>query len=621
MNNLISQIEVTNFRSIKYAKIDCSAYNLFCGQNDVGKSNILKALNLFFNQETDFKTPFDFSTDYNKYALAEAQSSKKKKQLIKIKVTFKKPKSYKSISGSTYYIEKTFDRNDKNGLGIVRYSEESTSGRTAISRLYNQMRYVYIPALKGKDVIQYLLGLLGEQELIGTTQIADLNRSINETTNDLADLLNESKIGIGVSFGLPTLLSDFWQQLSVGTTYEYFETIEKSLVSKKGAVKLSSSSYQIPLNMRGDGIKSKFLPPILKWLQNHNEQKTFIWGIDEPENSLEFRAAEELSYLFGNEYALTTQIFATSHSMAFINPRDTDTIKPAIFRTVRSSLGETSFQDINDLYKTKNREDLLEEIGALDIQKELITKFRQQIEDEKNAKKELMNSLNELQAQIAALTKPLVITEGKTDIKHILKAKEKLGITDVDFEQIDSQHQPDGDSNLRKLLEQLSKIHNRNKIIGIFDRDVPETIKKIEKDGASYKNYGNGVYAFCISSPRSRIENGQTEISIEYLYKDQEITTQLKNGCRLFLGTEFTRHSMRHDTNNDLTLRLPKGKGENRVLENNGDQAVYDKEDNNVLAKKDDFAEAVSKDQIEISNESWENFRHIFDKLKEICAL
>jgi len=246
--------------------------------------------------------------------------------------------------------------------------------------------------------------------------------------------------------------------------------------------------------MRGDGIKSKFLPPILKWLQKHNTQQTFIWGIDEPENSLEFRAAEELSYLFGNEYALTTQIFATSHSMAFINPRDTDRVKPAIFRTVRSSLGETSFRDINDLYKTKNREDLLEEIGALAIQKELITKFRRQIEEEKNAKKELENSLNELQAHIAALTKPLVITEGKTDIKYILKAKEKLGITDVNFEQIDSQHQPDGDSNLHKLLEQLCKVHNRNKIIGIFDRDVPDTIKNIEKDGAE-QNFINRVAA------------------------------------------------------------------------------------------------------------------------------
>lgn len=622
MNNLISQIEVTNFRSIKYAKIDCSAYNLFCGQNDVGKSNILKALNLFFNQETDFKTPFNFSADYNKYALAEAQTSKKKKQLIRIKITFKKPDSYRSIPTPTYFIEKTFDRNDKTGLGIIRYSEESTKARTAISKLYNQMRYVYIPALKGKDVIQYLLGLLGEQQLIGTTQIGDLNKSINDTTNDLAGLLNESKIGIGVSFGLPTLLSDFWQQLSVGTTYEYTEAIEQSLILKKGEeIKLNSASYQIPLNMRRDGIKSKFLPPILKWLQNHNAQQTFVWGIDEPENSLEFRAAEELSSLFGNEYALTTQIFATSHSMAFINPRDTDKIKPAIFRTIRSSLGETYFNDINDLYKRKNREDLLEEIGALAIQKELITKFRQQIEEEKNAKKKLEDSLNELQEQIAALNKPLVITEGKTDIKHILKAKEKLGIVDIDFEQIDQQYQPDGDGNLRKLLEQLSKVRHRNKIIGIFDRDIPDTIKDIEKGGLPHKDYGNGVYAFCISSPQSRINNGQTEISIEYLYTDQEITAQLENGCRLFLGTEFTRHSMRHNTDDDLTLKLPKGKGANKVLENNGDQAVYDKNDNNVLAKKDDFAEAVLNEQIGISDESWENFRHIFDKLRAICIL
>lgn len=55
MNNLISQIEITNFRSIKYEKIDCSAYNLFCGQNDVGKSNILKALNLFLIRKLTLK--------------------------------------------------------------------------------------------------------------------------------------------------------------------------------------------------------------------------------------------------------------------------------------------------------------------------------------------------------------------------------------------------------------------------------------------------------------------------------------------------------------------------------------------------------------------------------------
>ena len=57
------------------------------------------------------------------------------------------------------------------------------------------------------------------------------------------------------------------------------------------------------------------------------------------------------------------------------------------------------------------------------------------------------------------------------------------------------------------------------------------------------------------------------------------------------------------------------------ILESCGHQAVYDKNNKNVLATKNHFVEAVFNNQVEISNESWENFRHIFDKLKEICAL
>ena len=521
MNNLIKQIEITNFRSIKHTIIDCSSYNLFCGQNDVGKSNVLKALNLFFNQETDFQTPFNFFSDYNKYALAEAQSSKKGKQFIRIKVTFNVPISYKSIPNHVFYIEKTYDRNDRNGSGIIRYSEESTVARTSISRLYNQIRYVYIPALKGKDVIQYLLGLLGEQQLISQSQITELNRDINAKTDDLSDLLNESKIGINVTFGLPTLLRDFWQQLSVGTQYEYTEQISQYISEKKGkAIEFKSALYQIPLTMRGDGIKSKFLPPILKWLQNNNQSMIFIWGIDEPENSLEFRAAESLSTLFCDEYAKTTQIFATSHSMAFINPRETAKVKPTIFRTMRSRYGETVFRNIDDLFKNSHSTELLEEIGALEIQQKLISTFREQIDAQIKAKQTFEVQVKDLQGKIENLKKPLVITEGKTDIKHIKKAQEKLGIIDICFEQIDENNQPSGESNLKTLLTQLSKIPHANKIIGLFDRDQESTIKDIEKDHQGYKNYGNNVFAFCIPVPQFRIEKGQTKISIEYLYTD-----------------------------------------------------------------------------------------------------
>ena len=45
----IKEIRIRNFRSIVKADIQLSDLTLFVGLNDVGKSNVLKALNLFFN--------------------------------------------------------------------------------------------------------------------------------------------------------------------------------------------------------------------------------------------------------------------------------------------------------------------------------------------------------------------------------------------------------------------------------------------------------------------------------------------------------------------------------------------------------------------------------------------
>lgn len=223
-----------------------------------------------------------------------------------------------------------------------------------------------------------------------------------------------------------------------------------------------------------------------------------------------------------------------------------------------------------------------------------------------------------MEDKVAALCKPLVITEGKTDIKHILKAKEVLGIN-LDFDIIDSASQPDGDDNLKKLLNHLAKIKQLHKIIGIFDCDISKTVSEMHPDGNSYKDYGNGVYGFTIPVPEDRVKNGQTGISIEYLYSDAEIKSPVnKYGHRLFFGTEFSRKSMSHNEDNRLTLSKPNGKGEDKILENNGGQAVYDEEDNNCLAKKDDFAEAIKNGFIHISNESWNHFKPIFELLSEI---
>jgi predicted ATPase len=234
-----------------------------------------------------------------------------------------------------------------------------------------------------------------------------------------------------------------------------------------------------------------------------------------------------------------------------------------------------------------------------------------------NENNRFYNQYINLQDELKAISKPIVITEGKTDIIYILKAKEKLGIT-TDFNTINPIHQPNGDPDLQKLLKRLCMVNHNNKIIAVFDRDIPNTVQTMDDSGLGYKSYGNNVYGFCISAPQSRIDKGQNDISIEYLFSDDEIHTKLPNNCQLFFGEEFLVTSGRHINNKELVLKNQDDRGKRRIVENNGGQAVFDLNENNILAKKSDFAEAVKKDQIVISQDSWNNFRHIFDKIDTI---
>jgi predicted ATP-dependent endonuclease of OLD family len=62
---IIKKIEVSKFRSIYSIDIDADEINIFSGRNNQGKSNILKALNLFFNSKSNFDQDFDQGKDFN----------------------------------------------------------------------------------------------------------------------------------------------------------------------------------------------------------------------------------------------------------------------------------------------------------------------------------------------------------------------------------------------------------------------------------------------------------------------------------------------------------------------------------------------------------------------------
>lgn len=629
-NNIIDKIEISNFRSLHHLIIDCKELNIFSGLNDTGKSNVLKALNLFFNYETDFQKKLNFTEDFSKIELAKAQKSSKSKQLIKIKIFFKIPKGFKTLKNEKeLFVEKLFDRD--NSISI-RYSNESNSTiRTSISRILNKIQYIYIPALKGENVIQYLLGLLGEYKLIDQKDIEELNTKVNTNTVDLSELLSKSKIAINTSFGLPVLLNDFWQKLNVETLYENFEKLDNEFKASAKAKlkKLNPSYYQIPLGYRGEGVKSKYIPPILQWLQDKNNAKTFIWGIDEPENSLEFRAAEELSSLFCNVYSNHNQIFLTSHSLAFINPRKDVMNKPNLFRCLKGELGETITKNFDDLFAEQNKLDLFEELGVLKVQQEVIEKWRQ---SESQLKEQILgyqNKVNEVNDKLSNITKPLVITEGKTDWKHMKAALQHFKLNNeflnLDFDFLEYEDIDMGESELEKMCEKYSLVNQPNKIIFIFDRDVEKHLKS-KGNGKRFKKWQNNVFSFCIPIPshRARYKN----IAIESYYSEADLKIFDSNNKCLFFTNEIENKII-------VTKNMTTGKRKNietfivldePIVENEKDKKIYDHDaskilDNNsrqVAISKSVFAENVLNKVDNFANVDFKEFKLIFEVIELI---
>ncbi len=211
---------------------------------------------------------------------------------------------------------------------------------------------------------------------------------------------------------------------------------------------------------------------------------------------------------------------------------------------------------------------------------------------------------------------PLIITEGKTDTQHIRKAKEILEIDDCDceFYEIEGNW---GDSELKKLLEQLSKVEQSRKIIGVFDRDDINIVSLIETDGGNYKDYSNNVYGICI--PLVNEEEYGNLISIEHYYPRDLIKKEDSNNRRLFLGEEF--YSSGNSRDGLFQTKISKIKHKVSV---NGiiDEKVYKKTDleqnNSIALSKASFANLIETNTDFLGEFDFNSFNLIFDRIKLI---
>lgn len=304
----LHRVKIENFRSIRSLELNCQDYPLtiLVGNNDAGKSNILRALNLFFNGDTDLGKPLDFERDFSAYF----KSGKGKHKRIRVTVDIHPPEeNWFNKEGYLLRWTKTWKAGEacKDKKELVSKDGKSTKAiprGTHLNPWLKQTHFRYIPAIKGPEYFSFLMESLNEvlnnlQENRFKKETEGFMQRLQEYTKDIsADL--EERLGVQHKILMPDdFFKPFFSSLTFGSERD---------------------GKRYPLSLRGDGLKVRHIPIILHFMATKQQEESnrvrSIWGFEEPENNLEMLHAFELAQDFLS-YSKDVQVFLTTHSPAF----------------------------------------------------------------------------------------------------------------------------------------------------------------------------------------------------------------------------------------------------------------------------------------------------------------
>lgn len=257
-----------------------------------------------------------------------------------------------------------------------------------------------------------------------------------------------------------------------------------------------------------------------------------------------------------------------------------------------------------------------------------------------------LSETNKYQAEIASEIdkrkgKPLIITEGSTDWKHIKAAYQALqsdpgcpnwlATLTFEFLEYESDDKAEGavilqmgNKKLENVCEQHSYVPQTRKLIFIADRDVSNTVKKLGGEGP-YRNWGNHVYSLCLPVPEHRTQT--PEICIEHLYLDDQLKYKVtfENGIerRIFLGNEFSETGISIDGKGYICTDQHRcGPKSNHIIDGTKDRRVCNIQDdgNNYALSKTCFATYVLEKKAPFDKMDFSGFIPLFEIIRDILA-
>lgn len=323
---LITRIQAEGFRSLASTVIEpVGRFTCFVGTNNCGKSNILRALSLFFTDQPEPRVPLNLLRD----CYADPRSKKKKQ--ISISVSFSLPSNFR-FRKWLEDVDKKLGRDFTIRRRWTYYPPEPIAELARPGHGFKPLDSFTFGQFRDLINFRYIPNRIVPTQVLRDETAsfqAAIGRRLRRKGFDAGALLT------GLSEAAADILSEADWRMRLST-----ESIEKleiftppevaALAAFSGVRAVTATGARVPDYVLGAGTQAFLMFVLLKiidtdYSRHFGWRQATVWAIEEPESSLHKDLEQRLAIMLGDwshQDRLKMQVLTTTHSEIFVTTAD-----------------------------------------------------------------------------------------------------------------------------------------------------------------------------------------------------------------------------------------------------------------------------------------------------------
>lgn len=305
--NKFTAFQVKRYRSLLDVKMEISENNpvVICGENNIGKTNFLRAMNVFFNH-IFVEGTFVPKEDIPHHIYYGSQGAGSKTELT----------GYFDIEGKNTSVKVTFNNSGEPTYLISNKAAEESEVAAILSKfqyLYIKSHNINLPQLISIVLEKEGLLPLDKKRKKQSQPLEKLQQFISLSQKAIADIEKD----INACFKHLTDFDGILQGKEIKINFAEFDKLRDVVKTMTSITLYDGNNHGIA--SKGSGAQRAVFLSLMQFI-SLNSKKNIIWGVDEPEAFLQPRLQKKVAEVLREIVTSKKQpVILTTHSQHFID--------------------------------------------------------------------------------------------------------------------------------------------------------------------------------------------------------------------------------------------------------------------------------------------------------------